>query len=58
MGSTQGKDRDEPSAPSVHDVVNGVAESRLPLFPLLVNVSAICGFLQMERQSIERADTE
>lgn len=56
MGSTQGKDRDETSAPSVHDVVYGVAESRLPLFPLLVNVSAICGFL--ERQSIERADTE
>lgn len=38
--------------------MDGVAEPRLPLLPLLVDVSAIGGFLKTDRHSMERADTE
>lgn len=52
LSPSQGEDRDQAAALPVHDVVDGVAETSLPLLTLLVDVSAIGRLLNAEQETL------
>lgn len=49
LGSTQSEDGDQTATLPVHNVVDGVTETSLPLLSLLVDVSPVGGLLTRRR---------
>ncbi len=61
LGSSQSEDRDQTATLPVHDVMDGVTESSLPLLPLLMDVGPVGGLLtdrQIDRQTDRQRDRE